>query len=219
MHTNKGFLYSVKNILKNPGKTAREFIDGNRVNHYKPLGLVFILSGISAFISFKIIGLQKIMDSVNTSMNQNTVVMQELMNVIQHYNAVIMLLFIPVLALLSKISFNDWKQNYYEHTVMNAFGMAYYVSLTILIVYPIMFICRDNLDLSFKVSAYAMVTVPFMMLYFYKNFYPEQTKKAILIRVFLKTILFAFAYIGIIIIATMGLFIKYGVSGLKPPIH
>ena len=28
-HTNKGLLFSVKNILKNPGKTAKEFIDGN----------------------------------------------------------------------------------------------------------------------------------------------------------------------------------------------
>lgn len=60
-HTNKGLLYSVKNILKNPGKTAKEFIDGNRVNHYKPILLVFVLSGISAFISYKIIGLKEIM--------------------------------------------------------------------------------------------------------------------------------------------------------------
>ena len=42
LHTNKGFLYSVKNIIKNPGKTARAFIDGNRVNHYKPILLVFV---------------------------------------------------------------------------------------------------------------------------------------------------------------------------------
>lgn len=30
LHTNKGFLYSVKEIIKNPGKTAREYLDGNR---------------------------------------------------------------------------------------------------------------------------------------------------------------------------------------------
>jgi hypothetical protein len=57
IHTNKGFLYSIKKILKNPGKAAKEFIEGNRVNHYKPIALAFILSGISGFISYKIIHL------------------------------------------------------------------------------------------------------------------------------------------------------------------
>ena len=32
LQTNKGFLFSVKSILKNPGKTAKEFINGSRIN-------------------------------------------------------------------------------------------------------------------------------------------------------------------------------------------
>ena len=51
LHTNKGFFYSIKKILRNPGKTAKEFIEGSRVNHYKPIMLTFLLSGISTFIS------------------------------------------------------------------------------------------------------------------------------------------------------------------------
>ncbi len=54
LHTNKGFLYSVKNILKNPGKTAREFINGDRVNHYKPILLAFaLIISITIFRYFK----------------------------------------------------------------------------------------------------------------------------------------------------------------------
>jgi hypothetical protein len=64
VHMNKGFFYSLKNTLKNPGKTARTFIDGNRINHYKPIALAFILSGISSFISFKIVGLGEIMSAI-----------------------------------------------------------------------------------------------------------------------------------------------------------
>ena len=37
LHTNKGLFYSIKKLLRNPGKTAREYIEGNRVNHYKPI--------------------------------------------------------------------------------------------------------------------------------------------------------------------------------------
>ena len=62
-HTNKGLLFSVKNILKNPGKTAKEFIDGNRVNHYKPILLVFVLSGIATLVSFKVLNLKPEMDA------------------------------------------------------------------------------------------------------------------------------------------------------------
>lgn len=51
IHTNKGFFYSLKKVVRNPGKTASEFIDGNRVNHYKPILMVFLLAGISAFIT------------------------------------------------------------------------------------------------------------------------------------------------------------------------
>lgn len=55
VHTNKGFLFSLKKIIVNPGKTAREFIEGNRVNHYKPIGMLFILSTIASFIYFKVL--------------------------------------------------------------------------------------------------------------------------------------------------------------------
>jgi hypothetical protein len=48
---NKGFFYSVFKTLRNPGKTAREYVEGNRVDHYKPIALTFVLAGISIFVS------------------------------------------------------------------------------------------------------------------------------------------------------------------------
>ncbi|MBC8645230.1 DUF3667 domain-containing protein [Flavobacterium lindanitolerans] len=63
VHTNKGFFYSLKNVARNPGKTAKKFIDGDRVNHYKPILLAFVLSGISAFLSFKVIKSDVIMEN------------------------------------------------------------------------------------------------------------------------------------------------------------
>lgn len=49
LHMNKGFFFSIKQILKAPGRTAREFLEGNRVNHYKPILLVFCYSGNQCF--------------------------------------------------------------------------------------------------------------------------------------------------------------------------
>ncbi|MBU6205916.1 MAG: DUF3667 domain-containing protein [Bacteroidetes bacterium] len=40
LHTNKGLFYSIKKTLRNPGKTAKAFINGSLVNHYKPITMV-----------------------------------------------------------------------------------------------------------------------------------------------------------------------------------
>ena len=68
LHTNKGFFYSVKKILRNPGKTAKEFIEGSRVNHYKPILLTFLLIGISTFISFKFLDTTRMMKEYYASL-------------------------------------------------------------------------------------------------------------------------------------------------------
>lgn len=49
LQTNKGFLFSVKSILKNPGKTAKEFINGSRINpdsNIDQLPKIFLFSNI-----------------------------------------------------------------------------------------------------------------------------------------------------------------------------
>lgn len=104
-HSNKGLLYSVKNILKNPGKTAKEFIDGNRVNHYKPILLVFVLSGLATFISFKILNLKEVMSSYFSEQHINSNFMGEVMSFLSSYNSFLMLLCVPLFALTTKIAF------------------------------------------------------------------------------------------------------------------
>ena len=105
LHTNKGFLYSVKNITRNPGRTAREFIDGNRINHYKPILLAFVLSGIAAFISFKLIGLINIMREYYSTSNMNSKPMNDYLSFQASYNAIFMLLLIPIFAFFTKRAF------------------------------------------------------------------------------------------------------------------
>jgi hypothetical protein len=183
LHTNKGFLYSVKNIIKNPGKTAREFIDGNRINHYKPILLAFVLSGISAFISFKIIGLEKIMSSIYAKENINSAFMNDYMTITSSYNSIIMLLLIPIFALFTKLAFRKWGHNYYEHVVMNSYILCYYTLFNIFIVYPLMFIMKNNVEYFSYFTSLSMLAVPFMLVWFFKEFYSDKPLKSIIGRV------------------------------------
>ncbi|WPO78112.1 DUF3667 domain-containing protein [Flavobacterium sp. KACC 22761] len=44
LHFDKGITYSLKQLFTRPGHTVREFIEGKRVRHFKPLSLVVVLA-------------------------------------------------------------------------------------------------------------------------------------------------------------------------------
>ena len=163
LHTNKGFLYSVKNIIKNPGETARAFIDGNRVNHYKPILLVFVLSGISTFISIKIIGFEKIMSAFYAKETLNSEYMNDVMTSLKSYNSILMLLLVPVFALITKLAFRKWGNNYYEHVVINAYIVCVYTVFSIIIISPLLYIFKNNMDYFTMISSLTMLSVPFIL--------------------------------------------------------
>ncbi|MPT30513.1 MAG: DUF3667 domain-containing protein [Chryseobacterium sp.] len=214
LHTNKGFLYSVKNIIKNPGKTAREFIDGNRVNHYKPILLAFVLSGISAFISFKIIGLSKILNQFYSERKVSSQFMNDYTTFFNSYNSIIMLLLIPLFALFTKLAFRKWGHNYYEHVVLNAYVLCFYTLFSIIITYPIMYLVKDNPNYLINVTSLSMVATPFMLFWFFKEFYPNKPVKSIITRIFL---LIIYMIIGFFLLLILVFILGLGYAKLIGP--
>lgn len=55
LHLDKGILFTLKELLIRPGKSARNFVEGEkeRFKHFKPLGFLIITSVIYGFISHK----------------------------------------------------------------------------------------------------------------------------------------------------------------------
>ena len=185
LHTNKGFLYSVKSIIKNPGKTAKDFIDGNRVNHYKPILLAFVLSGISTFISYKIIGLNKIMSEFYTAKNLNSEFLNDYMTFTSSYSSFIMLFSIPFFALFTKLAFRKWGHNYYEHIVMNSYVLSFYTLISIFITYPLLYLFKNDSAIFASITTYSMFFIPFILTWFFKEMYPEKKLTTIILRVLL----------------------------------
>lgn len=204
LHTNKGFLYSVKNIAKNPGKTAREFIEGNRVNHYKPILLAFVLSGISTFISYKIIGLKELMSSYYAQQHMNSPFMNDYVTFTSSYNSVIMLALIPLFALITKIAFRRWGHNYFEHVVMNAYILSYYTLINIVVLYPLMFLFKSRQDILVPITSLAMLLVPFILTWFFKGFYSHKSLKSIIGRVLVAILLLIASFLISIILVVLG---------------
>lgn len=211
LHTNKGFFYSVKNIIKNPGKSARDFIDGNRVNHYKPLLLAFVLTGLSTFISFKILNAGKIMEAAYEKQKIPKTFIHDMMTFMSNYNSLVMLLFIPFVSIITYLLFKNWKNNYYEHVIMNAFIQNFYNVSCIIILYPILFLLKYiSTDTYLVVSMLYLLIFPFILYWFYREFYFEKSQADVILKVVLFIVLGIVAYIVVVILAIIGMLAYYG---------
>ena len=192
VHTNKGFFYSLKSILKNPGKTAKDFINGNRINHYKPLLLAFVVSGISAFLSFKILKLDVIMeqhmqqtygDQIKNAMPW----MHDMMSLLSTYSSAAMLLLIPLASIVTALVFKKWGDNYYEHVIMNTYILIYYTVVSIIVLFPILYLL-NHISSSFAVvfsTLSIFLVYPLIMVLFYKQYYSQKSMFNIILKVLL----------------------------------
>jgi hypothetical protein len=49
-HTDKGFFYTIKELLLRPGYTIKDYIDGKRVKHFNPFLFLIIIGGITTYL-------------------------------------------------------------------------------------------------------------------------------------------------------------------------
>ena len=142
-HVDGGILYTIKQLFKRPGNSIREFIEGKRVKHFKPITFVIILSIIHSFLEHY--GNQKpfIEDFLtgvgeafkNYGSNKYFKVLEWL---IQHYSYTALLL-IPIFSLASYISFKKSKFNYFEHLVLNAYTFGQ-ITLIFILTFPLSYL-------------------------------------------------------------------------------
>jgi hypothetical protein len=137
---------------------------------------------------------------------QNSVFMNDYISFTTTYNTIIMLLLIPFFAIFAKLAFRKWGQNYYEHIVMNAFGLSSFIIVSLFTYYPILYLVKSNTTLFARITNLSLLLVPFIMVWFYKGFYPDRKLKSILSRVFL-LLFMVFVFCVILFIASFSLYI------------
>jgi hypothetical protein len=205
----------VKKILKNPGKTAREFIDGNRVNHYKPILLIFVLSGLATFLSYKVLNLKEVMTAYFSQQHINSPVMSDVMSVISSYNSILMLLLVPLFALTTKITFRKWGHNYFEHIVMNAYILSFYTLVSIILVYPVMYIFRHSPSSFVNITQLSVLIIPVILIWFFKAFYKDKSLRSIILKVFGSLGLTILGYLLFILFASVAFAMLKGPESLQ----
>ena len=128
LHINKGLLYSCKQLLIRPGATVREFLEGKRVKHYKPILLVVVLAGLNGllmhFIPLDDVLKQSIQSSSNVDKSKFINFMSKFMDWLIKNYAFVELGLVPFFSLCSWLAFRKFGYNYIENVIINCFGSA-----------------------------------------------------------------------------------------------
>lgn len=210
LHVNKGLFYTIKELYTRPGATIREFIEGKRIKHYKPILLVFVLAGISGYLSLKfdIMEMMKTLNQnnnfqlENSSRNANQIFMREYMKAMKwffaHY-AFMEFLALPFVSLASWLAFKKWGYNYIENIIINCFaaGQRLVFSILSLIVYllvPMTYVT--------KISTITSIITIGLTVWTYITLYEKQDGGAVLLRILL--FLFLMILFAVILLILFG---------------
>ncbi|RYZ86346.1 MAG: DUF3667 domain-containing protein [Proteobacteria bacterium] len=150
LHFNGGLLYSTKQLFTRPGDSIREFIEGKRIHHYKPILLLFVLAGIYTLLLHYID-----MDSYIAAITDNRIPktaaekyafeMQNKVTVwIRDHYSIIELAQVPFYSLASWLAFRKYGYNFIEHVILNSFASAQRLIFNIVVI-PI-FIVLSRID-------------------------------------------------------------------------
>lgn len=120
LHFDKGILYTAKQLFTKPGHSIRDFIEGKRIHHFKPISLVLILATLYGFLyHYFHIDLTRTFSDGNVS---ETAIDIKGFNEWQatHF-AWITLATIPLYTFGTSIAFRKQGYNFVEYFILNTF--------------------------------------------------------------------------------------------------
>lgn len=129
-HVDKGILYSLRTIITNPGNTIRAYLAGQRVNHFRPLSLLLIVTGTFAFV-YSILHIDIVPPrdpAVSEAMYQAQKSAAEFM---AKYMSWVYVALIPVIAGFARLFLRRGGYNYAECLVIAAFITAVCNAITL----------------------------------------------------------------------------------------
>lgn len=144
----RGFWYTARRLMPEPGPVVREYLEGRRKRFYHPVRYLFVLATLATVIMVwsglfeqqqdQIISVQEQAMGIEPT-ERGRVSQQMVQEKIKPYLHLISLLTVPFLGLLSFRLFRKRGYNYAEHLAINAYWTAQ-LSLIGLIMVPIFII-------------------------------------------------------------------------------
>ncbi len=191
LHINSGLLYTAKQLLIRPGDMIREFVEGKRVKHYKPVLMVFVLGGVYGLL-MHYSGDLEFMKKISPKNVSSTVTLETISNFVSKYFTLIQLISILPVSLCTWLAFKKWGYNFIENVIINSYTVAQSLLIGI-VLFPIKYFCTET------VSYVVMNTIGSLLSYgyiiwtyivLYKNYDLGQRILRILLAIFYFMLLF-----------------------------
>lgn len=200
-HVDKGILYSFKELYTRPGHTIREFIDGKRVKHFKPLSLVIVLATMYGFMYhyFNI----SVIPEVDFSENPEEKSVIEKLNLwLSMHLSLTHVVLIPVYALFSYLFFRKQGYNYAEHLILNAYSIGQRLFFMIAS-FPITYYLSSTHHLKLFIRIQFFIEMA-LMIWVYMQFFNKLSKwRSFFTSLLCTMVFFSFLLLLIIIILLM----------------
>lgn len=116
LHFDKGILYSIKQLYTRPGNAIREFIEGKRVRHFKPLSLVVVLATLYGVL-YHYFDIQL----VRVTSTDSNIDYFKINEWVSHHFSWITIATIPIFTLGTYICFRKQGYNFVEYFILNTF--------------------------------------------------------------------------------------------------
>lgn len=136
VHINRGFLYTIFELTKRPGHSIREYLEGQRVRHVRPIKFMIWASAIS-FLIYQLLDFQeRMIQQLEMELGQpkqSEQMGQKIGAFLSSHPSLILLCTVPSIAFIAWLLFRKRKYNYAEYFTLNAYLMGQLSVLSILI--------------------------------------------------------------------------------------
>jgi hypothetical protein len=208
-HVDRGIWYTIKQLYTRPGKMIQEFIDGKRVIHFKPIGMVIILATIHYFI-IKSSSHQTYLEDFITGIHngltddkdiKDTRLINLLISLNKNYTYTILLL-IPLYALSSFWVYG--RINFWQHLVLQCYITSQkLIMMIIVMLFTILITLDSDIKETIKFALSLLLTIWALSQFFNELPLWKKIVKALLF--FIVFALLSFISIAIITIASQAL--------------
>jgi hypothetical protein len=195
----KGIFYTSRQLFTRPGHSIREYIEGKRVQHFEPIGLLITFAALYGVL-YHTFGI-----NMFSGLSDNTLSgkldFRSAGNWIADHFALVTLLFVPVYSIGSFLSFRKQDYNFYEHIYLNTFLASQRLLLRIA-TFPLLVFLDGTENIFILKDLYILADI-ILMVWSYTQFFNKVKRIKALLLSILSYAIFFVILIGLIVVVVV----------------